>query len=107
MKQVLTECLEKEEKKCYQDTIQTIFRPIVQQSSNKAECFHSVEITGADPDNVAQQETVGELLPLRTRELPAAKSHDGKVSELLTSRESVELSNVLLNKTQVQPTYVV
>ncbi|XP_070209545.1 glutamate-rich protein 3-like isoform X3 [Littorina saxatilis] len=56
---------------------------------------------GADPDNVAQQETLRELRPLRPQELPAAKAHDGKVVELLTSPESVELSNVLLNKTQV------
>ena len=68
--------------------------------SENAFFFHD-RLQGADPDNVAQQETVGELLPLRTRELPPTKSHEGKVSELLTSPESVALSNVLLNKTQV------
>ena len=72
------------------------------QACSQSLTFWSCQIEGADPDNVAQQETAGELHPLSTQELPAAKPHEGKVSELLTSRESVELSNVVLNKTQVR-----
>ncbi|XP_076438005.1 uncharacterized protein LOC143277146 isoform X2 [Babylonia areolata] len=57
---------------------------------------------GADPDNVAEQEDGGELLPLRTQEVPTARAHPGEIMDLVSEdKDSVELSNVLLNKSQV------
>lgn len=64
--------------------------------------MHIFVCIGADPDNVSHDDKEKILLhPLKTQEVPEAKVYEGNIKDLLTSHESVELSNVLLNKTQV------